>query len=145
MSRAIGGRSGDPGADSDRGEFADHFSEHGFFAAEEMGDAGDVQHQPVGVRCDDGRKMPLHPDGEFFKRDAVGVGIGVHDDKVGDEGLRFAGGYAGSETFAPRRLVGGQHHAPPSLMADKDERRIKRRRVRGHRPPQPVGGPARQE
>ena len=110
-----------------------------------MRSARDVEHEAVGVWRDDGCEIPLHPDGEFFQGDAVCVGIGIHHHQIADKGLGFAGDYARLDAFAPCRLVGRQHHAPAAFMTDEDERRIKRRRVRAHRPPEPVGGPVRQE
>ena len=61
---------------------------------------------------------------------------------ITDEGDLFE---AKIQLDAAGRLVGREHHSPAAFVADQDERGIKRRRVRGHRPPEPVRGPARQE
>ena len=132
-------------ADADGSQLADHLVQHGFLAAKQMRDAGDVEHQPVAIRRHQRRNNAAASRWRAFPARRSASGSASMHDETGDQGLRLARRHAGRQTFAPRGLVGRQHHAPAAFMADQDEGRIKRRRVRAHRPPQPVGGPARQE
>jgi hypothetical protein len=122
---AIGERG--PRGDARCGELVDHPLQHGVFPAMKMGGAGCVDHQPVRrIGRDDRRVAPQRPEREPVEGSRVGRRVRVLDDQARHNSLRRGRRHANAQACPLRCRIRGQHHAPPSLTADQDERRLSR-------------------
>ena len=94
-----------------------------------MGRAGRIDHQPVRrIGRDDRRVKPKRPQRQPIEGFGVGRKVCIHDDQARNERLRLGRRHADPQTGALCRRIRGQHHPPPSITADQDQRRFSRRR-----------------
>ena len=111
MRRRPGGarRGGKPGADIKAlmEEARQDVVEHGAFAAEKMGAAGDVEKQAVGPVQRHQRGVAVAPVGEAFEQAAVGLRIGFDDVDRRMHGARIGDAHAALQMQRLSPLVEG--------------------------------------
>ena len=107
-----------------RVEAGEHVGHHRLFAAEEMGAAGDVEHQAVMVERDE-RGVALGPVGDRGEERGVGGCILVDRVERGDHGAGVGERLAGLEAEAHRRLVEGDDAHGALDLRDDDEGRVR--------------------
>ena len=94
------------------------------FAAEQMGAAGDVEHQAVGEIEADERRVAVAPVGDVFEKPAVRRSVGGGDGEAGMHGAGIGERHACPQAEALRRIVHGDDPLRALDHLDDDERRV---------------------
>ena len=91
------------------------------------------------------REMPEHPQRQPIERLRVRGRIGVLNHQALDQRLGLRRGHADTQARCLSGGISRHHHAPLSVSAHQNQRRLRRRRCIARLPPDPVGGQGRQE
>ena len=112
-------------------------------AAEQMGAAGDVEHEAVGRIEADQRRVAVAPVGDGIEQAAVRRRLAGGDGKAGKHRARIGERHAGPQAEALRRIVHGDDPLRALDRLGDDERLIRRGQAAGEpigrKPPQPQG------
>ena len=145
---------GGAGVETLRREAGEEVAAERSFPAEQMGAAGDVEHQAVGQVEADERRVAVAPVGDVFERLPVRRLVGGRDGEAGMHGAGIGERHVCPQAEALRRVV---HRDDPLRALDRlddDERRSRRAFIRygltrcgraaadeaiGREPPQPQG------
>ncbi len=93
----------------------------------------------------DRRQSLQNPECEPFERFGIRHRVGIPRDEAGHQHLRLGDRHADAKAGGQGGGINRQHDPPASFPADQDKRRLNRRSRLANLPPQPVGGPGRQE
>ncbi len=129
-----------------RGEPFDHRRDHGFLTAMEVGHSAGIDHHSVRrIGCHDRGVTLEHPQRQLVERRGIGLQVRIPDDETRNQNLRLGHRHAGVEAGPLRGRIRSQHHPPPSLASDQDERRFSGRCGVAQLPSDPIRRPGRKE
>ena len=125
------------------GEAGEQVAAHGGLPAEQMGAAGDVEHEAVGRIEADQRRVAIAPVGDGVEQPAVRRLVARGDGEGGMHRARIGERHAEPQAEALRRIVHGHDPLGALDRLDDDERLIRRGQAAGEtigrKAPQPQG------
>ncbi|KPH87118.1 hypothetical protein GLUCOINTEAF2_0204195 [Komagataeibacter intermedius AF2] len=122
-----------------------HVLQHGGLAPMQVIGTCRIQHDAIWqIGCHDGGDAVLEPQRQPLQSLPVTLRIGVHDDQIGMERLRFRDGRAGAKAQPAGGEINRQHEPSPSFPSGQDQRTIRRGRASPQPLPDPVCRPDRQ-